>query len=305
MKILVTGASGFIGKNLVEVLRKTHMVRAFVRSERNIPGIEEFVGDITDAQSVSEAANGMDAIYHLAAIRGEKNIPYSEYEAVNIGGTRNVVGASGGKRLIHVSTVGVAGLSPGVSEETVPHPSGKYHASKLEAEKIVAGNRKATIVRPAITYGPGDLSGMVFRISKMLKAGNFSIAGNGRNRVHLLSIDNLIPFLVSILSKKESYGQTYIVADPEPISMNDLCGTIACAIGKEAGFRHLPLPLVRAGSHILKLAGSSITPEAVDIVSKDRYFRINKAISIGYRPSIRTRDGIRKTVEWYLEKGAI
>ena len=305
MRILVTGASGFIGSKLVEELKKGHEVRAFVRRETAVPGAEVFVGDIRDSKSVKSAMKGMGAVFHLAAIRGEKSLRYSEYAKTNIEGTRNVVEAAGGRRLIHVSTIGVIGLVPGGSEKTTPAPKGKYHRSKYEAEKIVAGAENATIIRPVITYGPGEDDGMVFKIAKMLKRGRFFIIGGGGNRVHLLSTDNLIPFMLSVLDRKETCGQTYIVADPEPIRMNRLCEIISESIGLKGRIRHVPVWPVRLASRIMELLGLGITRETVKLATRDRYFRTGKARSAGYNPKVKTEDGVRATVKSYLKEGLI
>ena len=180
-RVLVTGATGFTGGHLCErLLADGHSVRALVRdpgrcTDLREKGVELFTGDLRDAGSLRRSVEGMDTVYHIAALFRPENVSRDDMRAANVFGTQHLLDASidaGVGRFIHCSTVGVHGdiKDPPANEETPYGPGDYYQESKTEGERIVLrymqeGRMPITVFRPGGIYGPRDL-----RFLELLKA---------------------------------------------------------------------------------------------------------------------------------------
>jgi farnesol dehydrogenase len=173
MKILVTGGTGFLGGHLVRtLLERGHAVRALVRRGSDVGGLkgtELVYGDLTEPGSLRQAVEGVETVYHLAAIRDKWSTPYEAYYAVNVRGTQNLLDAAMGQvnKFVYCSTAGVARYPGNLqADESLPyntegHGQYGYHHTKALAEQLTLeyahqGQVPATVVRPTIVYGPGD-----------------------------------------------------------------------------------------------------------------------------------------------------
>lgn len=327
-EILLTGATGFIGQNLAKALvDEGNSIRCLVRKSSDITFLHELgadlaFGDVSDAESVRKAIKDIDIVYHLAAIRGEQScIDYETYRLVNVEGTKNLLDASKDENIykfIYCSSIGVIGWKarPPMDENTPCRPSGKYHMTKLEAEKLVQGyydnkGLNTTIVRPVITYG-NDKSGFILNLAKLIKAGRFRIMGNGNNYVHLVSIENLISGFKLAKEKPISKGRTYIIADESPITINDLTSIIAGSMNAKLPTFKVPLALAKVAGmgcesayRLIRLGGEPIVTLAkVDLLSKNRFYSISRAKEeLGFLPSVKTADGVEDTIRLYMTNG--
>ncbi|MBC7249494.1 MAG: NAD-dependent epimerase/dehydratase family protein [Anaerolineae bacterium] len=333
MRALVTGGSGFVGGHLVRaLLARGYTVRALVRPTSRTDGLagaELVYGDVTDQASCQAAVVGVDVVYHLAAIRDRWGTPYADYVAVNVDGTRHLLEAAAGRvgRFVYCSSVGVLGY-PGVLgiDESFPlrPDDGKvfYHRTKAQAEELVLdfarqGRLATTVVRPAITYGPGDDWGMVTRLIAMLRRGTFVPVGNGRNHLHLCYVSDTVQGLILAGESEQSVGQAYIIAGPEPITLNGLVVKICGLLERKPPRWHVPVELARmagwvlegvysAQAHLgLRVLGQApfLTRDKVDTLAVNRGFSIEKARhELGYVPAIGYDEGLRRTVEWYCNE---
>lgn len=203
--ILVTGASGFTGGNLVLRLRQLgHPVRAFVRPGSKVQpllnqGAEVVEGDVTRPDDVERAAEGVWKIFHIAALFRTAKHPDSYYHDVNVGGTENVLEAArrhGVERVIHCSTIGVHGDVSEVpsTEESPYNPGDIYQVTKLAGEQVArdafANGLAGTVVRPSSIYGPGDLR--MLKLFRTVYNGSFRMFGSGDVFFHMVYIDDLI-----------------------------------------------------------------------------------------------------------------
>ncbi|MFH0859822.1 MAG: NAD-dependent epimerase/dehydratase family protein [Candidatus Altiarchaeota archaeon] len=329
MNLLVTGGSGFIGSHLVEALvGKGHSVRCLVRKTSNVDflnemGVELVSGDITEKESLKHCFKDVDVVYHLASIRGEKKIPREMYWNVNVTGTKNVMESaydSGVKKFLFCSSIGVLGwIDKLPGNENFPYnPQGNYHITKCEAEKRVSKfsyekKFQTVVIRPVMSYGLRDLDGMLFNLTRLITDKRFLIIGNGKNYMHLVNVKNLVKGFI-LAMEKESASGTYIIADKEPITVNELVTIVSETIGANVPSIHIPLNFAKIAGYIMEKTYTIIptksepfiTPYKIDLMSKSRYYDITKAINeLEYVPEMSTPDGIVETVRWYTENGHV
>ena len=192
MKVLVTGASGFLGGHVAELLaRRGDTVRALVRSTSNrrhlerLPNLEFYEGAVEDVDRVREAVDGVDAVVHAAGLVKARST--DEFFAINVGGTSNLIQAARShghtaRRFVFVSTLVACGPSldglpiPGDQES----PDNAYGRSKLAAEKVVLSARNdlhVVILRPGAIYGPRD--GEIFEVFKSIQRGLLPLVADG------------------------------------------------------------------------------------------------------------------------------
>jgi nucleoside-diphosphate-sugar epimerase len=237
VRVLVTGASGFIGRMTCAELRShDHQVGALVRTPGSEPaGTRAHEGDITDASSVANAIDSAqpDAVLHLAAETAATR-DTDRVELVNVGGTRNVVQAATGagvERFVFCSTV-VTGNAHGetLTEESTLPVDTVYGRSKQRGEDIVreSGLRSA-IVRPGHVYGPGGWYESEF-VKRLQQPGRFAVIGKGDNWWDVVRVEDVAAGLVLALEKAGD-GRVYHVADDQPITFYDFVALTADALG--------------------------------------------------------------------------
>jgi nucleoside-diphosphate-sugar epimerase len=264
--VLVTGASGFVGRVLVRrLVADGRPVRAAVRSGTAplLPGVERaVVGDIGPDTDWSTALTGATAIVHLAArvhvLREQSADPLAAFRTVNASGTRTLAvaaRAAGVRRLVYVSTIGVHGVKTNgrAFDESSPFaPESLYAQSKLEGEQVLqealAGSRTEWVVlRPPLVYG-ADAPGNFGRLVRLVERGMPLPLRSVHNRRSLIYVGNLADAIVRCIDHPAAAGETFVVSDGEDISTADLVRRAAHAAGVRA--RLLPCP-----SAALRFAG--------------------------------------------------
>ena len=323
MPDLVTGASGFTGSHLARhLVRSGRQVRALVRTpdraaELTAAGIELAVGDIRDPETRRRATAGVDVVYNIAALYRQAGLAKEAYRQVNAvaaGAIVEAAAASGVKRVVHCSTVGVHGdvEHPPANEDAPLKPGDVYQETKLEGERLArdAGRRTGipvTIVRPTGIYGPGDRR--LLKLFGGVARGRFPMLGNGKIYYHLTYIDDLVEGFRLCGEHPGAADRTYILAGGEVTTLNELVALIASVAGTKPPRVHLPVwPVWIAGAACeLLCAPLGIEPplyrRRVDFYTKSRAFDIARARQeIGYNPSVALRDGISRTLEWYRQR---
>ena len=322
LKILVTGGTGFIGSHLIERLHGAgHMVVVPVRKGSNLKFIhcsaETRPADMEKAGDVESVIEGIDVIFHLAGVRGSGwQFTDEEVRRINVGITKNLLNASYKrvKHFIYLSSVSVYGrFKGGPADEDYPcQPETRYGRSKSEAEKIVdefhRGKRlPTTIIRPVITYGPGDTWGMVPKLIRLINSRKYLAVGGGKNRVHLIYIDDLIDGLLMVMLNPQAIGKTYVIAGEEPIAINRLVEIISGLLNKKAPPVRVPvwfanltgLFLEKLYTAMSKKAEPFITRDKVDIMTRDRFFSSNRIKNeLGYASRVNYEDGVKRTIDW-------
>lgn len=337
MRAIVTGAAGFIGGSLAAALSSAGWkVSVIVRpsGRAGLPHPERYCileADLSqDASHLGRQLGEVDVVFHAAAIRDRWGTKLSNYRQVNIGGTRRLLEAVIGRarRFVHISSVGVLG-SPGVLGIDESFPLGPYkgkvgyHASKAAAEGAVmerAGEIETVVVRPTITYGPGDRDGMLTRLAAMMAGGRFLRVGDGRNHFHLTYIDDLVRGLLLAGTHASAAGEVFILAGPESIAARDLIAMLERKLGKKPRRFYVPEGPARSAAFALETmykAGSVmniaalksapiITRDKIDTLCQHRSFSWAKAYRLmGYKPMVEYEQGLDLTLNWMVSAGLL
>ena len=338
----MTGATGFTGGHLARALaaRGDH-VRALVRpgsdpstlvlgsdptaqalgsdptpqGPGSDPGrIEVVRGDLRDADSLERAADGVEVVYHIAAIYRQAGLPDDEYRAVNASAVRTVIEAAkagGARRVVHCSTVGVHGdvERPPANEDAPLRPGDVYQQTKLEGELVAREAARDTgvdvvIARPTGIYGPGDRR--LLRLFRGIARRRFVILGDGRIFYHLTYIDDLIEGFRLCATAPSAAGRTYILAGGEVTTLNELTQLVAEEARVPPPRLHLPVWPFRAAGALCEAICAPLGVEPpiyrrrVDFFTKSRAFDISRArAELGYAPAIGLHEGVARTLAWY------
>jgi UDP-glucose 4-epimerase len=302
--VLVTGANGFVGRNVAPVLTANGMiVRQAVRkpSSHENTVIIDAIGPQTDWE---EALLGVDAVLHLAArVHHPREEHATEiYRSINTEGTLQLArraAKAGVRQFIYLSTVLVNGASTDgrspFREEDPVMPRGVYGMSKAAAETGLEAIAKdtemsITVVRPPLIYGPGALGN--FRL--LVKAAKRGIPlpfGSIHNRRAFLAVENLASFVVHRLAHPGGKFDVFLVADDEQVSTPEFIRRIAMAMGKKP--RIVPFPLI-ALKALFRVSGRS---EASDSVAGSQEVDTSKALKTGWRPQVSLDEGLRSALK--------
>lgn len=320
--ILVTGATGFVGMHLVrELIRRGERVRAFGRNRASLDalhesGAEVVNGDLRDADAVTRACHQVQTVYHVGAF----SAPWGdvrEFEAVNVGGTRNVLNgcrAERVQRIVYVSSPSVTfdGNDCVRQTESAPYPVrfvSPYSRTKKEGEDLVNeahGNLETVIVRPKAVFGPGDTS-LLPRLLRAAEAKRLPQIGSGNNRVDLTYVDNVVHALLLAGESDKAVGNTYTITNGDPGSdapcLWGIIGHVLASLRLPAIRRTLPLSvaLAFAGSAevVAKVTGREpfLTRYSALILARTQTYDISAARrDLGYTPIVPFAEGLEQTI---------
>jgi len=324
MIALVTGATGFIGSHLVELLlSRAHTVRVLLRKTSSLEWlkglpIELFYGDLFDMEAMQKAVSGVDYVYHSAGLTKAKTP--EEYYRANQEGTRNLLNSALAqapriRRFVHVSSQAAAGPSPTsapITEDFPANPLTTYGKSKLKAEQEVlevSSRIPVTICRPPAVYGPRDKD--IFEFFNTYKRGLQPIVGFSEKYVSLVHVTDLVRGFVLAGESEKARGQTYFISSERAYGWKEVGEVTRAAMGRGAIRVRIPEPLVYVISAFAEI-GAKFSPKpalinlekARDMVQDYWTCDSSKATrDFGYRQEISLVDGIRGTVEWYREQG--
>ncbi|MFZ5366485.1 MAG: NAD-dependent epimerase/dehydratase family protein [Patescibacteria group bacterium] len=305
MNVLITGGTGFIGKHLVDALvKKGHLVKVIARNPQKAEpvkklGVRVVIGDLGNKEFLKKELEGIEIVYHLAAIPGQAwGIPWEEYKKVNVDFTKNLLKAAVQNKIekfIFCSSVQAV------------DPSTFYGKSKLEAEKEVKkSNLEYVIVRPGVVYGPGDKQA-ILRICQLVKKGFFPLIGGGKTKLAIIFIDDLIDLFLQCLTSKVKNKTIWGIG--EEITYKNLVKIIGKELGKPCWQVFLPAPLVKTVAFPLEAISSItgirplVTRAQVDFVTFGWYFAVPKEQKRIWQPKAKFAEEIKKTIEWYKENG--
>ncbi|GMV97185.1 MAG: oxidoreductase [Phycisphaerae bacterium] len=324
---LVTGATGLLGSHIVEQLRlRNRPVRVLVRRGADVAWLKqqdvEFAeGDITDRASLDAACRGVRNVYHAAARVGDWG-PWSEFERITIQGTRNLAEASeraGCERFLHISSISAYGHPDGeglVLDETAPlgrhlHKWSYYSRAKVQAERdlwamYAAGKLRLTVIRPSWLYGPRDRA-TIFRLARILRAGQAKILGDGENKLNVVYAGNVAEGAILAVDSPRAIGQAYNCSNDGVIKQKEWFDLLARALGAPPVTKHVPYRVAYAAAFFLEILGHAfrwkqppmITRYAVWLMGRRCYFSAEKARrELGWKSTVCYEEGVKKTVEW-------
>lgn len=315
MNILITGATGFIGRHLASALSKgEHSVRCLVRKSSNIDclkniSVDVFYGDLLEKDSISQALEKIDVIYHLAGeVYSRKK---HDYDKGNILATKNLLDLCEEKnvgRIIYMSSVGVYKPRTDktlLTEESDCEPITYYGKTKLYAERLVKKYKiPSVIVRAPVIYGPFQPGVLNKLFIDAVNKHKVYVIGDGNNLRSLCYIENLIEGLVLLAEKQDITGETFLLSDGTPYTFNEIITTVSKAIEHEIRTVYLPSMLGNISWKIYNLMGSLLNIYFVELYSiKTMELNLGCDITkakkeIGYNPTVTLEAGIKNTIEW-------
>lgn len=314
--ILITGANGFIGRNLCESLYdKGYVIKAAIRDikgyEQLHPDIEKFIiGDIV-ATDLNIVLRQIDTVIHLAArvhiLKKTATNSLSEFQRVNVAGTERLAkeaAINGVRRFIYVSSIGVNGSqtknSP-FTEESIPNPYDPYTYSKWDAEQILYKIARDTglevvILRPPLVYGPNAPGnfGRLIRLIRLIKRGIFLPLGSIKNKRSFIYIGNLVDAIIKCIEHPDAANQTFLVSDGQDVSTPDLIRMLAKSMGKKARLFPCPVSLLKM---IGKITGKS--DEIERLVSSLRIDSAKICRELNWTPPFTMEQGLKETAVWF------
>ncbi len=307
MKLLLTGASGFIGSVLLRRLEsRSYDLIGLVRRPPCRSGsgpVRWLECDLASSRSPLQDIKRVDAVVHLAArahvLAERENDPLSEYRRVNVKGTLNLARQAakcGAKRFVFISTVGVLGnrSTRPFTESDPPDPVEPYAVSKFEAENGLRHLADETgmelvVCRPPLVYGPlapGNFS----RLFRIIGKGLPLPLGAVRNRRSLVAVDNLVDLIITCIDHPAAAGKTFLVSDGQDLSTPELIRRLAEAMGRPARLFPVPPGLLRLGG---RLTGHAAEVERlIDSLQVDIGYTCG---TLDWRPPVPAAEALRRT----------
>lgn len=320
MRVLVTGASGFIGGRLVQRLLEDGLaVRALVLPGEAVelpPAVEVVRGDITDAASVSVAARDCARIYHLAAVVGDWG-DERPFVRINVDGTRNVLdaGASAGcERVLMVSSIVVYGwqMHTEVCDEDRPRELGvsPYSRTKRASEELALdyhafGRVPVTVVRPGNVYGVGSRL-WVDGVLEIVRSGRALLIDGGGGDAVLAHVDNVVEVIALAAANPEAAGRIYNANDGGGVTWRDYFSDLAQLAGVAPPRRSVPSRIAlgiaagmeRTWSALRRPTRPLLTREAVTLLASQAPVPTDRAQrELGYRPPVYYDQAIAEIAE--------
>jgi dihydroflavonol-4-reductase len=323
--VLVTGATGYTGRRLVQKLTEAGAdVRAVARPSSNLEPLRDlpirwFLGDVFDEGTIRAAMEGVEYVFHVAAAFREPKSTERDYWNVHAKSTQLLAAAAienpGFKRFVHVSTMGVHGhVENPPGDETSPFsPGDGYQRTKAEAERWLsefAGEHSLpyTIIRPCAIYGPGERR--LLKLFRMATGRVFPILGNGACWYHLVHVEDLTNVMIRAAVAEAALGEAFLAGASEPIRLADMARMIGGVFDRAPRIVRLPIgPFFLAAD----LCEALCRPLGIDpplyrrrvaFYSKDRNFSTRKMREVlGYRPLYENEKGIVESALWYRDQG--
>ena len=314
-KVLITGASGFIGRALcAKILAEGWQVRGTFRSESDGSRLPDGVDAVSIASIDSntkwdDALAGIDTVVHLAArvhiMDDTCSDPIAEYRKINVEGTKCLAVAAanaGVKRFIFISSIKVngEGRASAYTEDDDEAPVDPYGLSKWNAEQELRKIADKTgievvILRPPLVYGPGVKANFL-RLFKIVKRGIPLPLSSIKNQRSFIYLGNLIDGIITCINHTEAAGNTFLVCDEESISTPGLIRKIALALEK-------PALLFPISPFLMRLAGKLLGKSAaIDRLLGSLTIDSNRiSEKLEWKPPYTMDQGIRETAKWYAK----
>lgn len=321
-RVFITGASGFIGRALMDRFAELGCVVAGVDLNAD-PGRNVVAGDVSSPGDWQQHAHASELVIHTAAVVSN-NAPPESYRRVSVGSVRHVVGAAiaaGAARLTHVSSIAAYGLDfETTRDETsdISVLSGyPYCDAKAASEHAVlaahaAGELACTVVRPGDVYGPGSRPWVLLPL-EMMKKRQFMLPAWGRGIFSPVYIDNLLDGIVDASVSDNGSGQIFNITDGIDLACREFFGYHHRWLGRKGAPLSLPTavaqPAAAAGGFILGRMlhqDIEISPGTMAMLNRKAGYSIEKARAVlGYSPAVTLAEGMGETQRWLRQQQLI
>ena len=334
MLVLITGATGFVGRHLVErLVREGHACRALVRSETDVAALESqgvsvVRGSLADEYALREAARDAEAVVHLAGSRGART--EAEMLDINARGTARLAEASLAaapslRRFVYVSTLAATPPQPAAPRGSARPRALSRQARRLSRSADVFGRSKragerrllelaerlpVTVLRVPRVYGPGDRTWLP--MTRAAKRHLVPLPGAGQRPLRLVYVEDLCDAIVLALTQPHESGQVLYIGGERQVTLRDLKRAVAGVLGVRA--RPLPLPRwlyglgLSSGLRARRRPLGALALGATEATPLDRCQGCSPReaeAALGWRPQTSLSKGLETTIEWYRDQGLV
>ncbi|WP_296126597.1 SDR family oxidoreductase [Pseudomonas sp. Ga0074129] len=319
MRVLLTGASGFVGQGLLERMSVRVDLELIAAVRRPVSGFPEcvssqVVGGLEADTDLRSLLDGVGVVIHSAArvhvMNDTSSDPLTEFRKVNVDGTLNLArqaAAAGVRRFIFISSIKVNGEGALVGApyfaDAQPAPMDPYGISKMEAEQGLRAlaaetGMEVVIIRPVLVYGPGVKANFL-SMMRWLHKGVPLPFGAIHNRRSLVALDNLVDLIVTCIDHPAAANQTFLVSDGEDLSTTELLHRMGTALGKPARLLPLPSRLIEVGAAML--GKQALAQRLCGSLQVD----ISKTCQLlNWTPPVSVDEALRKTAKHFMEQHA-
>ena len=319
MTVLVTGATGLIGRYLVaQLLDLGAAVRILTRDAGRIPPswggqVESMVGDLTEGGNLARVAEGVTVVHHLAGELRQRDLFY----ATNVSGTQHLLEAcrsAGVSTFIHYSSVGVIGprRRGTINESTPCRPTNAYERSKYEGEKLALAfghtyGIRTVVLRPTNVFGEGR-AGSLARWMAAIQCRQFRYIGHGGIANYIYAAD-VAEVGIELAARENGLDKVFIVSDP--CGMDEFVQTMADALGVTVRKGRIPYPVALAMAVMFGLIGGvlrvspPLTLGRVHALTTRCVYSPERLRRLGIVPRVGVREGLQRSVAWYRTHGIL
>jgi nucleoside-diphosphate-sugar epimerase len=327
MKVLITGATGFLGTRLVAAAQsRGDSVRGLVRdldraADLRASGVETVQGDMLDTESLRRAVSDVDCIFHTAAVIGDW--PDRDLSRrVNVEGTRTLVSLAIDakvQRVVHFSSLAVYGNQHHRgTDESAPYRYGDiYTDAKIDSERAVfdlarSGGIEAVSLRPGFIYGPGDRT-LLPKLLEALRLRKFMFVGDGSKQMNCVYVDDVVQAAMLASRAPGNSGRAYNITDGQMPDLAEFIGFIAEYCELPMPSKHVPPVLAVAGCYTSEYLGHVLHVKEAPLmnISRLRFLYYNQAYSIerarqelGYAPGYTIREALPPTLDWFATRSS-
>ena len=325
MKLLITGATGLLGRHLIQALQQRgEQIRALVLPGEDArmllqEGVEVVRGDVTAPHTLVAAVQEIDLVFHLAGMMGMWR-PLADYRLVNVTGSENLYQAAckaGVRRFVHTSSHTIYGLGYGrlltEYEPLRPDPD-PYSLTKAEGDRLIrrlllTSGMETVVLRPGTFFGPGDRLHFG-RMAQKVKEGKGVIIGRGDNALPFCYVTDIVQGFMLAGYHEKAPGNVYNITNDHPLTQQEMLDALADAVGGTRPKLHLPYLPIYAGSivaeRVARLTRTKpiVTQLGAMMFGTDNRQSIEKARwELGYQPQIDLLTGIQLSAAWFNAGG--